>query len=636
MTQEIKPARISWYFWSVFLLFALTNMISCLHIGSWGAATVTVIATALIVYPLLEMVPAVLIIALLFFFTRKWQQTAKRAVLSGAVLFLCIFPLHLILLFDAMLYFRYGYHINPHIMNIFMTPGGFEAMGMTTKELVEVGLGITVLAGLHAGLLIFLAQPRRLAEKGIPRNFLYSLIAAAALLAIFLPTNMFTYSYAHFKMNSEPLLAANAIPMYIPVTSASFFKKLGLVQPDREGMLLKLRKDVSLSGYPANPIRRTPLSERKRYNIIWLACESWAARLYSPEIMPATAKFAKKGITFRNHFSTGNVTRQGVFGMFYALPGSYWHPFFAARRSPLLLDWLKEDGYTFDCITSSKFSYPEFDQTVFVNVPGENLISDYKGATWERDQRNIKRLLEILNNRSAGKDPFFAFMFFESSHHPYSFPKESIVYPDYIEPFNAVQTTEKDGPAIFRRAANTARHLDQCLAKIYRFLEEKDLLKNTIVVLAGDHGEEYYEKGRLGHSSEFNNEQTKTTLILYYPGITPGEYTKMSSHMDIVPMLAKHFGVQNPASDYSCGMDLLDESQVRRYALIADWDRVFFAGEKYKSLLPLDALSYASQTVTDGDDKPLDSTSEFYREYTKDLIRVQHDLARFTTQADKK
>ena len=83
-------------------------------------------------------------------------------------------------------------------------------------------------------------------------------------------------------------------------------------------------------------------------------------------------------------------------------------------------------------------------------------------------------------------------------------------------------------------------------------------------------------------------------------------------------------------------MDLLDESQVRRYALIADWDRVFFAGEKYKSLLPLDALSYASQTVTDGDDKPLDSTSEFYREYTKDLIRVQHDLARFTTQADKK
>ena len=109
------------------------------------------------------------------------------------------------------------------------------------------------------------------------------------------------------------------------------------------------------------------------------------------------------------------------------------------------------------------------------------------------------------------------------------------------------------------------------LAQIFDLLKEKDLMKNTIVVLAGDHGEEYYEKGLLGHSSRFNNEQTMTTLILYYPGIKPGVYTQMSSHLDIVPMLAGLFGVQNPSQDYSCGFDLLSpQAPRRRYKIIKE------------------------------------------------------------------
>ena len=172
-----------------------------------------------------------------------------------------------------------------------------------------------------------------------------------------------------------------------------------------------------------------------------------------------------------------------------------------------------------------------------------------------------------------------------------------------------------------------------CLDKVFRTLEKRNLLKNTIVVLAGDHGEEYYEHNYLGHSSSFVNEQTKTTLILYYPGIRPGVYTKMSSHLDIVPMLAKFFGVQNDPADYSCGFDLLASEQIRRrYSLIANWSQIFFAGEKYKSLIPVDAISYAKQVITDHQDNPLPSVAPFYREYNKDLIQVQKDLTRFTSR----
>ena len=211
-----------------------------------------------------------------------------------------------------------------------------------------------------------------------------------------------------------------------------------------------------------------------------------------------------------------------------------------------------------------------------------------------------------------------------------------MVFPDYIDPFNAVQTKPADGPAIFRRAANAAHHLDLRLAEVFRLLEERDLLKNTIVVIAGDHGEEYYEKGRLGHSSAFNEEQTRTTLVLYYPGIRPGEYRKMSSHLDIVPMIARFFGVENDPADYTCGSDLLEDgAEGRRYALIANWSQVFFAGEKYKSLIPLNAAAAAAQVITDADDRKLPDVRPFYREYNADLIRVQRDLTRFTARGRK-
>ena len=363
------------------------------------------------------------------------------------------------------------------------------------------------------------------------------------LLSFF--SSYMVYTYNHYIMNPEPLLAADSIPIYIKGTSSSLYESLGIDRPNRDSMRLNIKLDAdNLEEYPQNPIQRDG-NAKKRYNVVWLTCESLAVRMFTPQIMPNTSKFAEKGVIFRYHYSGGNVTRQGMFSMFYGLPGNYWHAFLAARRGPVLIDWMLEDGYRFNCITSSKFTYPEFDQTIFFNVPSDSLHSDSKGKTFERDQRNIKVLLQAIRSNAASQDPFFAFMFFESPHHPYEFPREAELFSDYINPFNAANVTAADGPAIIKRAANACYHLDMQLGKVFDLLEEKKLLDNTIVVVVGDHGEEYYEKGYLGHSSKFNEEQTRVPLILYYPGIEAGEYTKMSSHLDIVPMLAKHFGVTN-------------------------------------------------------------------------------------------
>ena len=605
----------------VYLLFLLTNIFFLFSVSTWDLPTTILTVLAALFYPLLETAPA--IVGGIATYLLKVNK-----VITGIVLFLLVAPLHLILLFDAGLYYRYGYHINMHIINIFTTPGGFEAMGMKSNEILTLVIGVIVFLFFHASLVFVFLRYKKLSFPNKLFTIHNGIIAASAFVLIFV-CKFFIYSYSHYKMNPTPLLAAEAMPLYISGTSGSFFKKLGIKQPSRDAVRLKLQKNVSsLDKYPQKEIVR---EGQKKYNVVWIACESWAHRMFTPEIMPRTTAFSKRCVYFQNHYSGGNVTRQGVFSMFYGLPGNYWKSFLSARRGPLIIDWMLEDGYNLDCFTSAKFTYPEFDQTVFFNVPTANMISDSQGKTWQRDQRNTERFLANIDKRSKENKPFFAFFFLESPHHPYDFPDEAIIYKDYLNPFNAAEVTSKDKECIIKRAANACHHLDMCLGKIFQHLEKQDLLKNTIVVVAGDHDEEYFEKGYLGHSSKFVNEQTKTTLLIYYPGVKPEVYKDMSSHLDIVPILSKFFGVKNDPSDYSCGLDLLAAPRKERnYCLIANWDDVFFVGKKYKSLLPLEAEDFAKQTITDSEDRKLDDVDLFYKEYNKTLIQVQKDLTRFT------
>ncbi len=640
--NSASPAAKLWlpsYFSFLYVIFLLTEILFLLKIPQWDFAATLLIVSAVLLYPFLYLIPSMLLISAVAALTSYCENkhSALRRFLLGGVAFLTVFPVHLFLLMDAGLYYRYHYHTNPHVINIFTTPGGFAAMGLRPIEIFSLGLGIFVLALFHIALIFCFSRYGRICKIGPIdwtcgwENRILTILPALLAGLLFL-ISFLSYTFAQFTMHPEPLLAADAIPFFIKGKSEGLYLALGFKQPNRDAIRVRVGNHVFLKNYPSAEIIREP---HEKYNIVWMACESWAAKLYSPEIMPQTAEFAKKGVTFSRHYSGGNLTRQGMFSMFYALPANYWHPFLAARRGPLFIDWLLKDGYLCNCFTSATFTYPEFDQTVFYQIPSENLFSFSKGKTWERDRKNVDLFLKNISDSAETGKPFFSFMFFESPHNPYEFPEDAKVFSDYMEPFNAATAKVSDGPAIFRRAANCARNLDICLGKVFRLLEEKDLLKNTIVVLAGDHGEEFMEHDYLGHGSQFNNEQTHTTLILYYPGINPGVYSGLSSHIDIIPMLAKMFGVQNNPSDYSCGMDLLSpQKPQRRYALIADWDKVFFAGEKYKSLIPLSALDYAKQTITDENDRPLPSTEPFYKEYNADLIQVQKDLTRFTETAE--
>ena len=54
-----------------------------------------------------------------------------------------------------------------------------------------------------------------------------------------------------------------------------------------------------------------------------------------------------------------------------------------------------------------------------------------------------------------------------------------------------------------------------------------------------------------------------------------------------------------------------------------------YASAKYKTVLPSNSIAFATQQLTDGEDKPLPSLEPFYRDNKAELFQIQRDLVRF-------
>ena len=100
------------------------------------------------------------------------------------------------------------------------------------------------------------------------------------------------------------------------------------------------------------------------------------------------------------------------------------------------MDRLQALGYQLDIRTSAKFSYPEFNKTLFAKVPLSQLheASD-RLKPWQRDELNATQLIDAISKRDKTKS-FMSFFFFESTHARYEFPESSVIATPYLKDVN--------------------------------------------------------------------------------------------------------------------------------------------------------------------------------------------------------
>ncbi|MGK0442945.1 MAG: membrane-anchored protein YejM (alkaline phosphatase superfamily) [Pseudohongiellaceae bacterium] len=463
-----------------------------------------------------------------------------------------------LILSNYKLYSLYGFYINSFVINIMTTPGGIEALGANASTYKTLAMYALL------GLSVYAVYLRFIKSEYII-NLLPNARITGLLVFICFLIHGFSYAAANHKGDSDLLNTSKAIAWYIPITAKSFLRDLGIEGRDDDDL------DGSSKGGKVNypKFAQQPLTIKTPYNIVWLVAESWRFDMLSERIMPATYKFANNNIHFTNHYSGGNGTRMGMFTQFYGLYGTYWFDIMRERKSPLILDALIENNYQMKAFTSAKFTYPEFDKTIFSRFSSDQLHSDSKGHGWQRDKRNTTKLINYIEKTD---EPFFTFMFFESPHANYYFPEENIIEPDYLENFDYLDTNiSKHIKGIKNRYINSSNHLDTQIDRVLTSLKASGKLDNTIVMITGDHGEEFMEKGRWGHNSTFSEEQVRVPMILHIPGQAAQQHDMLTSHLDIPATLLHTLGITISPEQYSFGQNLLSESYQRDFAVASDW-----------------------------------------------------------------
>ncbi len=630
MSSRAQAFRQNLLFFALhLLLFFLLLLGFAWHQGLGSRVLPAVWLTLTMVsYPVVYLLPGILVASLLLLLPRP----RLGGVLSLAWGVLWTSAVEFLMVLDLVVLLKYGYHLNGLVFNLMITPGGFEAMGLGAETLVPASLGVFLWVAANILLAVAVRRWRPLASWGErPLPYLgrgLGMAAAATVLAVL--ASMTILSCADFYARREVLAYNNTYPVTFTMRMRKFLRRLGCQEPPREERFFDGTQEQDLTlNYPAAPIRRKP--PEKPLNILWLTAESLRADHLNPDTMPETWALGQRGLLATRHYSGGHGTRPAMFSMFYSIYGTNWGPFLNARRPPLLFDWLKEDGYDFLVQTSARFTYPEFDQTIFASVPSACLREIKDKDPWRRDVMATDRMVAFLRERTQDSPPFFAFHFFESTHAPYTFDETQALRPDYIQEINYATVSVKDAPGLYNRQVNAAHHVDRQIGRILAALQENPALaERTLVVVTGDHGEEFYEKGHLGHNSTFVEEQIRTPLVMLIPGQPPRKLLHRSHHTDIIPTLAPFFGVENTPGDFSVGQSLLDEAYNREFFIVCGWKLEAFVCPDFKYILPVGAgRKYYGRNLLTSADVPGGDENEILRSHFSQFIQANQDMYRF-------
>lgn len=333
-----------------------------------------------------------------------------------------------------------------------------------------------------------------------------------------------------------------------------------LLKRQSQSYLVPLPQPNSKLQYPIHPLQ--PAVTKNPLNLIIIVIDAWRFDMLTPETTPHVFKFAKRAFVFNHHLSGGNATAPGIFSLFYGIPATYWESMEAQHRGPILIDELLKKNFEMGIFSSASLKLPNFSQTVFQSI--KNLSTSTVGDTpYKRDQRITNAFKQFIARIANNKKLFFSFIFYDAAHTYCGFDEDLKPFKPVVKQCTRFLFNNKSDPIPYlNRYKNALLLVDLQIKKVLDLLESQHLLDKTVVIITGDHGEEFNDNhsGYLGHASNFSPYQIQTPLIVYWPGKKPQIFTHYTSHVDIAPTLLTHLlGSHSFSKDYSVGTDLFDK-----------------------------------------------------------------------------
>lgn len=282
-------------------------------------------------------------------------------------------------------------------------------------------------------------------------------------------------------------------------------------------------------------------------------------------LTPCIDSIQERCIRFNNAQSTGPYTQAafpGILTSSYYL--EYGKPEKLSKKRVLVSEALKDKG-----IVTAAFHSNAYLCDFFGWNRGWNAFYDSMDAKVDDKVPYIKA--SVLNKKVAGwlssqaeqidgmEKPFFLWLHYMDVHEPYVPERKYIEIVD-----SSINMTDDEMLVLFkdvllkRDVSNKnivellkklylahVREVDDATKEFFGILEKMGLLKDSVIIIAADHGDEFGEHGGLSHDGKMYSELVNVPLIIYDPSLKKGQVCDtVVSTLDVPPTILYLFGLE--------------------------------------------------------------------------------------------
>ncbi len=489
---------------------------------------------------------------------------------------------------DARIYHSVGFHLNGFFFRFLVQP----------NALAEAGVPVSDVALFLGAAAAFIALDA-LAGAWFVRRFASRRRAwTLALALVLLSAAERTYGAVLTYFAGPAIFAASTVlPLQPPVRmntlSARVFGKRA--QPDPfQGTKASRR-------LPAGVAPEAVRLER-RPDVLFVVAESLPADHLDERTMPRLSARAASGARFTRHYAGASSTNYTLFTLMYGLQAQKLEATVGAGRRPVLFPALAANGYRMKVLAASCVDWMDLKDTVFGGVPAQDLRTWCEGLPPpDRDAAMLAEASAFARG-AAPDQPLFLFLFFFGTHFNYFLDAQDEVHQPFWDGAGGIKATTAPGPLIAARARNAAHKVDRVLDA---FLSDFERVRGRapLVVFTGDHGEEFRQKGHIGHGSEVTREQIHVPAVWLGPGVPRGVFDAPTSHADVVPTLLGLLGDRHPPALYADGLSMFAAPPDRFVVSTVGWEPQYAAvGADLKVTM---YAGLGTARITDPDDRPL-------------------------------
>ena len=485
---------------------------------------------------------------------------------------------------DAKVLSIYRDHFNIKLFKILFETGVMQDMGVQSSDIISIVVQILIIIA-WCIFSLTLSNWIYINKKDLIPQVIQSRIQSGFKIIIILSfTEKLFFSFLHYTDREIMNHYWNSVPSYTPLRMSKVWTPI-LNPPSKEEIAeAKITWDFE-SDYLDQQKKldanlNSIIAEKNNINIVFLVFESLRFDMDDPMIMPNLHRLKKQWISSSQHFSNSNCTGNGTFGILSGQTPFYWYPSYKNQIQPGVLSVFDKLGYDIDIYTTTALEYSDMDKHIFTKaIDNIYKFTNYGGGLghpmvkrsdlYKWDERMVK---EFIDNFTYKKNkPSLSYLWFYSTHYNYYFPESFAKFEPYIKRHYQIyeKGLQKESDLVFNRYKNSAHYVDSQIGKIVDKIEESGKMQNTIIVVLGDHGEEFNEFGRFAHSYSFKNVQTSTPFIMHIPGEKQTKFN-ITSHADIMPTIIDYINISEPFDQFLSGKSLLNYEKSNDYAIIQE------------------------------------------------------------------